>query len=148
MKRKDRLLIVDDDQGIRRALHRFLQAAGSEVEEAGSLAEAERVALAFTPDLALVDLRLPDGDGIELIPRLRAFLPQLGIVVLTAHGSIDAAVRAMKDGADQFLTKPVDMDALLMVFARVLEDRRNRQKQRVFNQDCFNFYLRYSVKDS
>lgn len=128
-RRRDRILVVDDDDGVRSALRRALTAAGYELFEAECSAGAEAAALAHVPDLALLDLRLPDGDGIELIQRLKATQPGLAVIVLTGHGSIDTAVSAMKRGADQFLTKPVDMEALRLVMQRVLQDRRNLQRQ-------------------
>jgi DNA-binding NtrC family response regulator len=128
VKRKDKILLVDDDDGIRAALGRYLRVRGYEVGEASTLQEAEAAAAAGV-DLALVDQRLPDGTGLELLPRLRAALPQLPVIMLTAHGTIDMAVQAIKDGADQFLTKPVDLDALAVLLERLLEARRNRQKQ-------------------
>jgi DNA-binding NtrC family response regulator len=129
VQRNRRILVVDDDAGVRQAIGRFLHAKGFEVVEAGGVREAEKVASSAGPDLAIVDQRLPDGTGIELLPKLRAILPQIPFVVLTAHGTIDLAVQAMKRGADQFLTKPVDMNALFMLLTRLLEGHRNRQKQ-------------------
>jgi DNA-binding NtrC family response regulator len=128
-RRLDRILVLDDDDGIRSALGRALTARGYQVVGAASAGEGEAAVLREAPDLALVDLRLPDGNGADLIPRLRSVQPGLGVVILTGHGSIDVAVTAMKRGADQFLTKPVDLDALLIVLARVLEDRRNQQRR-------------------
>jgi DNA-binding NtrC family response regulator len=121
--------VVDDDTGVRHALGRFLRGKGFEVVEAGGVQEAEVQASTAGPDLAIVDQLLPDGNGIDLLPRLRAVLPQMPFVILTGHGTIDMAVQAIKQGADQFLTKPIDMNALLMLLNRLLEGRRNRQKQ-------------------
>jgi DNA-binding NtrC family response regulator len=129
VQRSHRVLVVDDDAGIRQAIGRFLRAKGFEVVEAGGVREAEGAASSSGPDLAIVDQRLPDGTGIELLPRLRAILPQIPFVILTAHGTIDMAVQAIREGADQFLTKPIDMNALLLLLERLLEGRRNRQKQ-------------------
>jgi DNA-binding NtrC family response regulator len=121
--------VVDDDTGARYALGRFLRGKGFEVVEAGRVQEAESVASSTGVDLAIVDQRLPDGTGIDLLPRLRAAVPQIPFVILTGHGTIEMAVEAIKRGADQFLTKPIDMNALLMLLTRLLEGRRNRQKQ-------------------
>ncbi|HUL78552.1 MAG TPA: response regulator, partial [Vicinamibacteria bacterium] len=70
--RSHRILVVDDDPGVRNALARFLRGKGFEVVEAGGVLEAEGVASSTGPDLAIVDQRLPDGTGIDLLPRLRA----------------------------------------------------------------------------
>ncbi|MCM2254106.1 MAG: sigma-54 dependent transcriptional regulator [Vicinamibacteria bacterium] len=109
-------------------MSRYLSKRGFDVVEAPSLAEAERSLGERAPDLVLLDERLPDGSGLDLLPRLRTALPHVAIVVLTGHGSIELAVRAIKEGADQFLTKPVDMEALLMLVARLLDSGRDRRK--------------------
>jgi DNA-binding NtrC family response regulator len=129
VKGSHRVLVVDDDEGIRLALGRCLGARGYEVVPAAGVREAEAAAAKAGADLAIVDQRLPDGTGLELLPRLRAILPHLPIVILTGHGTIDMAVQAIKDGADQFLTKPVDLEALVLLAARLTDARRNRQKQ-------------------
>ena len=129
MHRGNTILVVDDDAGVRQALSRFLRAEGFKIVEAESVRQAEDAASNAGPDLAIVDQRLPDGTGIDLLPKLRSILPEIGFVILTAHGTIDLAVQAIKRGADQFLTKPIDMSALLTLVARLLEGRRNRRKQ-------------------
>ena len=127
--RRSKILIVDDEKDIRLGLRRFLQAKGYDVEEAGDCREAQAAFTAAPPDLAILDQSLPDGDGIDLLPLLKQACPGVLVVMLTAHGSIDLAVRAIKDGAEQFLTKPIDLEAMLVIFERLLEDQRNRRKQ-------------------
>ena len=73
---------------------------------------------------------LPDGTALDLLPRLKEIDAEIPLIILTAHGSIDLAVRAIKDGAEQFLTKPLELSALLVVLQRILENKRNLQKQR------------------
>jgi DNA-binding NtrC family response regulator len=109
-------------------VRRFLTNHGFEVEEAGSCEEAKRVCAALGPDIAIVDYRLPDGDGVALLQGLKDDNPALLVVLLTAHGSIDLAVQAVKRGADHFLVKPVDLPALVMLIERLIEERRNRQR--------------------
>ncbi|HEX6737987.1 MAG TPA: sigma-54 dependent transcriptional regulator [Vicinamibacteria bacterium] len=127
--RRTRILVMDDEAGIRLGLRRFLEAQGFDVEEAQSCREAEEAFRAMPPDAAILDHRVPDGSGVELVPRLKELSPSAPLIVLTGHGSIELAVRAIKDGADQFLTKPVELPALQMILERVLENQRNRQKQ-------------------
>jgi DNA-binding NtrC family response regulator len=81
------------------------------------------------PDAAIVDYMLPDGHALDLLPRLRDIDPTVPLILLTAHGSIDLAIRAVKEGAEHFLTKPVELSALLAILRRTLENRRNRQRQ-------------------
>jgi DNA-binding NtrC family response regulator len=78
-------------------------------------------------DLALVDFSLPDGDGLDVLRLVKAQDPSLPVILLTGHGTIDLAVKSIKDGAEQFLTKPVELPALLVVIERGLEHRRMRQ---------------------
>lgn len=122
-----RLLVVDDEADVRRPIRRFFQNRGFEVAEAGSIAEALESFSRGRPDVVLLDYTLPDGDGLELMAKLRALDPSVPLVVLTAHGSIDLAVRAIKEGAEQFFTKPVELPALQVVLERLLEHRRLRQ---------------------
>lgn len=109
----DRVLIVDDDQAVRASLRRYLQRHGFEVDEADSCRSAEDHFRTFAPRVALIDYRLPDGEAIALLPRLRHIDPACTLFVLTGHGSINLAVRAVREGAAEFLTKPIDMPALL-----------------------------------
>jgi len=127
--RRIRVLIVDDEPDVRLGLRRFLMAKGYEVDEAGDCREAEAAFAASPPDAAIVDQQLPDGSGVDLLPRLRALHPGASLIVLTGYGSIELAVRAIKEGAEQFLTKPVDAQAILVLIERLIEGRRNRQKQ-------------------
>jgi DNA-binding NtrC family response regulator len=123
------VLVVDDENTIRFAIRDYLDASGYEVAEAGSCAEAESAWRAFRPDVAVIDFQLPDGDALQLLSRIRPFDPDLPIVILTAHGSIDLAVRAIKEGADQFLTKPIELSALTVILGRMIENRRNHRKE-------------------
>jgi len=127
--RKTRVLLVEDEDGIRQGLRRFLEAKGFTVEEAVNCRAAEETYRSLPPDAAILDHRLPDGSGVDLVARLKELAPSVPLIILTAHGSIELAVRAIQEGADQFLTKPVELPALLLILQRVLENQRNRQKQ-------------------
>ena len=126
---KSRILLVDDEAGIRAAVREFLELSGYDVDEAGTVAEAEKVFRNSRPDAAILDFRLPDGDALDLLPRIKALDPLVPAIVLTAHASIDLAVRAIQRGAEQFLTKPVELPALLVVLERALENRRVLRKE-------------------
>jgi DNA-binding NtrC family response regulator len=119
-----RILVVDDEPAVRFGLRDFLETHGYEVHEAESCRQALEVFAAVNPDAALIDYRLGDGDALTLLPRLREIDPNVPLIVLTAHGSIDLAVRAIKEGAEQFLTKPIELPALQVVLRRVLEAGR------------------------
>jgi len=122
-----RLLLVEDEDGIRAAISRFFVKSGFEVLEATSCLTAEQRIRSEQPDVAVVDYGLPDGDGLAVLRALKTVDAPLPVVILTAHGSIDLAVRAIKEGAEQFLTKPVELKALLAVVERLIEGRRDRQ---------------------
>ena len=115
------ILVVDDDATIRDTLSDFFDALGFRVRVAATATEARRFAATDAPDLALIDLRLPDADGLTLQQALLADDPGLGVVLLTAHADVATAVRAMRQGAVDFLEKPVDLDALEASVRRALE---------------------------
>jgi DNA-binding NtrC family response regulator len=126
---RSKILVVDDDPAIRFSVGDFLEGRGFDVEEAGSLEEA-RVRLVQTrPDAMILDHVLPDGGAVDAIEELLELDPDVVILVLTAHGSIDLAVQAIKQGAEQFLTKPIELNALEDVLERCLANRRLRRKQ-------------------
>lgn len=129
MSQKHTVLVLDDDSGVRRALSRFLEGRGYTVLLAEDLAEAFVVVSERRPDVAIFDYMLPDGTALELMARLKPVEPDLPIIILTGHGTIELAVRAIKEGAEHFLTKPVEMAALAVVIKRVLENSFNRKKQ-------------------
>jgi DNA-binding NtrC family response regulator len=122
------ILIVDDEPGIRFGVRDFLESHAYTVQEAEDCASAERLYRATRPDAVVMDYRLPDGDALSLLATLRQIDPDPAHIVLTGHGSIDLAVRAIKEGAEHFLTKPVDMGVLLTIVARIAEARRSRKQ--------------------
>jgi len=127
----NRLLLVEDEPAVRLPLETFFVAQGFEVDTAGSLAEALDAYRAAPPDVVLLDYALPDGDGLELLRRLKAVDPAVPAILLTAHASIDLAVQAVKDGAENFLTKPVELPALLVMVERLVENSRLRHRREV-----------------
>jgi len=124
-----KVLIVDDEPGIRFGVRDFLESEGFEVEEAESTAAAERLVREQHPDAMVLDHMLPDGTALELLPRIREIDATLPVVVLTGHATIDLAVRAVKEGADQFLAKPVELPALVVMLRRLLETQREKRRQ-------------------
>lgn len=127
---RNKILIVDDEPGLRFGVRDFLELRGYEVDEAASCQSAEQLFRAARPDVVVADYLLPDGTALDLLPRLKEIDAEIPLLILTAHGSIDLAVRAIKEGAEQFLTKPLELPALLVILQRILENKRNLQKQR------------------
>jgi DNA-binding NtrC family response regulator len=118
------ILLVEDKDSLRAMLRHALEAQGHSVVEARDQPEAEAALLASRPAVVLSDLRLPDGDGFGVLRASKELDPQLPVIVMTAFGSIQDAVAAMKEGALDFLAKPVDPDHLLLVVERALAQRR------------------------
>jgi len=125
--RNKRVLVVDDEHGIRRAMGRYLESSGYVVDLADSCRAAVDLFCATPPDVALLDYKLQDGSGLDLLGRMHEICPGAAAIMLTAHGSIELAVNAMKQGAEHFLTKPVDLPALVLLIERLLDSQRNRR---------------------
>jgi DNA-binding NtrC family response regulator len=121
---RNRVLLVDDEPVIRMALRKFLTAAGFEIVEAENRAVAMSKFRAHRPDAVILDYKLPDGTALDLLPQIRAIDESVAVILLTGHATIDLAVAAMKEGADHFLTKPVELPALLVVLERTLDMSR------------------------
>lgn len=107
------ILVVDDDATFRERLARALASRGFVVQAAGSAEDALALARADSPELAVVDLRMPGESGLVLVRELKALDPCTRVVVLTGYGSIATAVEAVKRGATHYLTKPADVDEIL-----------------------------------
>ena len=126
---RNRILIVDDEPGVRFGIRDFLEQHNYQMEEAGSCQEAWRVFSASRPDIVIADYMLPDGTALDLLPRLKEVDAEIPLLILTGHGSIDLAVRAIKEGAEQFLTKPIELATLHVILQRLLEKQRSHHKQ-------------------
>ncbi len=121
---KSRILIVDDEKNAREGLKRGLAKPGYEILLAGSGEEALGIMGAESVDLVLTDLRMPGMGGMELLQGAREKLPGLPVIMMTAYGSERVAVAAMKAGAYDYVTKPIDLDELAIIVDRALSRRR------------------------
>ena len=121
-----KILLVDDDESVRLALGRFLDSKGYAHVDADGVAAVRELLRGQSVDAAVVDFSLPDGDGLDVLRTLKAQDASLPVLLLTGHGTIDLAVKAIKEGAEQFLTKPVELPALLVVLDRALDASRMR----------------------
>ena len=122
------LLVIDDDPALRLGLGETLRLFGYRVDEAESLA-AGRDCLRRPPPIAvLLDLQLSDGLGLDLLPQLRETWPDVPVIMMTAHGSIDTAVKAMQEGAYSYLQKPLHTEELKLVLAQAIESNRLRRQ--------------------
>jgi len=130
--RKRKILVVDDDAGIRASLVVLLQSWGFETLQASDAAEATRLTERHDPDIVITDLVMPETSGLDLLRKLKAGDPHRPVLLITAQGSIDIAVEAMKQGARDFLTKPLTdlpkLKSLLDDAERELEMRRKAKR--------------------
>jgi DNA-binding NtrC family response regulator len=126
MTSRGRVLIVDDEANARMALAELLRDEGYSVETAADGFKALPKLDEFAPDVVVTDLKMPGIDGIELMHKVRERDPDCVLVVMTAYGAIDTAVKAMREGAADYLTKPINIEEMSLVLARELERKRLR----------------------
>ena len=119
-----RILVVDDDANLVEVLKLRIESAGYEVTAAPGEEEALAVAGEPGPDLAIIDLQLGKSDGIALMQKLHLLLPDLPVIILTAHGTIESAVEAMRKGAYSYVTKPFEARNLLLQIDKAIEKDR------------------------
>jgi two-component system NtrC family response regulator len=125
-----RILVVDDEHSQRTVLAGFLKKRGFTVTTAASAAEGLKAAQTGPLDLVLTDMKMPGMSGVELMKQLRSRNPELQVIVMTAFGTVASAVDAMKHGAADYLTKPVDLDELEVLVLRSLERRALESENR------------------
>ena len=122
------VLIVDDERTLARAIKAFLTESGYEAEVAGDAEQALRLLETMRPDVVFTDVRLPGMNGIDLLRRIHEYDPAIPVVVMTAHGTIEGAVEAVKLGAFDYLKKPVDLEELKLLADRAREHFQLRQE--------------------
>jgi DNA-binding NtrC family response regulator len=128
---KGRILVVDDEASARHALSEILSDEGYQVKMAADGFRAIAAAQEFLPDLVLTDLKMPGMDGMALLGRLKEIQPEVAVVLMTAFGAVESAVEAMRHGAANYLTKPLNSDELLLVIERALEGVALRRETKV-----------------
>ncbi len=130
MARSGRILVVDDEVNARSALAELLRDEGYEVETAADAFKALGKYESFSPHVVVTDLKMPGMNGIELVKKIRAEEDPAAVVVMTAFGAVSTAVDAMRAGAADYLTKPLNFDELLVVLDKVLETEQLRRETR------------------
>src|SRR5215471_7033258 len=125
---KGRVMIVEDEPGARLGVRAYLESYGYEIDEADSCGLARQKLNSDVPDVVLLDYALPDGTALDLLRQLKSDGIDVPVVGLTGHGSIELAVTAVKEGAEQFLTKPVELASLALVLDRVIEHQQNSRR--------------------
>jgi DNA-binding NtrC family response regulator len=129
-----RLLIVDDDPAQREMLAGFLQDLGAELEEAGDAEAALEAVRHFGPDVVITDLKMPGMDGHQLLREIVRSNPELAVIVVTAYGTVQGAVDCLKDGAFDYLLKPLSLDEVEHAVRKAVERRHLRRENRELRQ--------------
>ncbi len=120
MPDKPAILLVDDEENLRRTLAMILMRAGYQVETAANIKEAQVFLDNSSFRLVFLDLKLPDANGLTLLPELRRRFPRMPVLILTAHDKLDAAIEAVRQGAHDYLLKPIDPPLLIQRVKDVL----------------------------
>ncbi len=128
IKTKGRILIVDDELVVRDSLGKWFTSEGYTAKPAGGAREALEIVQQMEFDIALLDIKMPGMDGMELQSRLREADPDLTVIIMTGYASVETAVMALKHGAYDYITKPVDPDELSHLVANALEHQRARRE--------------------
>ncbi|RJP59166.1 MAG: sigma-54-dependent Fis family transcriptional regulator [Candidatus Auribacter fodinae] len=132
--KKNSILIVDDEKNTREGIARFLRLKDFNCHMAGTGKEALELLQNNAVDIVLTDLRMPAMGGMDLINALQQNYPEIKIVVLTAYGSVETAVEAVKRGADDFLTKPINLDKLYITISKIIDNKMLKEENQQLKQ--------------
>ncbi len=130
-----RLLVVDDEAGIRETLGYIFIKEGFEVLTASNFAEGQTAALRSNPDVILCDIKMPDGNGLDLLKKVKEEHPQTPMIMITAHTSTEDAVEAMKRGAIDYISKPFNNDELVLIVRRALGEKTLQEENVYLKQE-------------
>jgi DNA-binding NtrC family response regulator len=140
MSKKNRILIIEDDKRLREVLKKILNREGFDIEMAGDGSGGiTRIRRDFY-DIALTDLKMPGMDGMEVLKAIKRISPETYVIIVTAYGTIDSAVEAMKNGAFDYITKPFKTEEILIVIKKALEHRDLRKKVEYLTQQAEQRY--------
>ncbi len=137
-----RVLIVDDEEQLARAFRRKLTAEGYVVTTASSAEEGLSLTEKQTFDVALLDIRLPGIDGVQLLEKLRKQEPTMEVIMLTGHASVDTAIQSMKLGAYDYLSKPCKLNELTQVIMKAYEKKALKEKAMVLEEQLARMEVR------
>jgi two-component system response regulator RegA len=120
------IVVLDDDQAFRKRLCRAFRDRGCEAHEASTKEECLHLATSVSPDLVLLDLKMPNLSGLDLIQDIKKVDPTITVIMLTGYGSIPTAMQALKLGADHYLAKPADAEQILEAYVALSTDATQR----------------------
>jgi len=144
MGERTRIIIVDDDEGIRETLAAILQEEGYQVDTAESGKEAIEKTDAKFYNLALIDIRLPDIEGIDLLKQIKDTVPKVRKIIITGYPTLQNAVKAVNNGADAYVLKPFDMEKVLRIIGEQLEKQQGEKK---YSQEKVTQFIETRVKE-
>lgn len=128
------ILIIDDEPNLRRSLGLILQRAGYVITTASNAAEAIQLLQAGAYDLTFLDIKLPDQNGIQLLPQIKNLYPEMPILILTAHATLDTAIGAVRLGARDYLLKPIDPENILSRVENILREEKPKRRREITTQ--------------
>ena len=134
------ILIIDDESSQRLILSGYLKGKGYNVLEAESGDEGIKLAKKNSVDIVLTDFKMPDITGLDVLREIKKFNPETGVVLITAFGTIEDAVKAMKEGAYDYLTKPIELDELDFLVKRMLERRQLISENKLLKEQLSDKY--------
>jgi len=145
MKNRNTVLVVDDDNAHRTMLYTLISGWGYEVTEADDGATAIEKVKEQSYDLVLMDVRMVKVSGLEALEQIKSFNPAIPVIIMTAYSSVDTAVDALKQGAHDYLTKPLDFDKLKITIARSMEHTRLKEENRLLKESLGKHFDRQNI---
>jgi len=139
-----RILIVDDDENIRKVLKTILEEEGYAVDEAEDAKKAIEKSRRNVYNLALIDIRLPDMEGIELLTKMKDTVPKMRKIIITGYPTLQNAIEAVNRGADAYILKPFDMEKVL---ATIKEQLRKYEEEKRYSQEKVAEFIETRVKE-
>ena len=139
-----RILVVDDDENIRKVLTKILEDEGYTVESVGTAKEAIEITKRKFYNLALIDIRLPDMEGVKLLTKIRDTTPKMRKIIITGYPTLRNAIEAVNKGADAYIVKPFDMDKALNV---IKEQLRKQLEEKRYSQEKVAEFIETRVKE-
>lgn len=144
MGANSRILVIDDDESIRKTLEAILKEEGYEVDTAESGSQAIEKSNAKLYNLALIDIRLPDTEGIELLTKMRKTTPKMRKIIITGYPAIQNAIEAVNKGADAYILKPFDMAKILET---IREQLKKQEDEKTYSQEKVTEFIEERVKE-